>query len=363
MARLQSLSLAAGVVAVAAGVAAWQGLLMPKVTGALNVAGNVTAADTSKAPAPAPVTAAGDWVAAGPGRVEPITGEIRVGSPVAGQIGSILVFPRDKVFKGALLAIIEDSEQQARVKAAEAEVAFRESERDVALSAGVANERRSAEDNLAKAEKDMRRDQAALDQLAATHAQAQAIDTAQTALAASRTKFLEMRRALEVVLSSPNAPRPTRTESAVVVARAELGVAHAALDKTRVRAPRDGVILQSLKTEGDMASATLEDVLFTMGDISRLRVRVEVDENDIGNIAAGQGVIVRSDAFTHWDISGVVAHIGVNARARVLGAQRAIVTPKDNAIDVIVELDTSTPLVPGMRVDAFFKPTHVATDK
>jgi HlyD family secretion protein len=353
MARLQTLSLAAGVVAVVAGVAAWQGLLMPKVTGALNVAGNVTAADTSKAPAPAPVTAAGDWVAAGPGRVEPITGEIRVGSPVAGQIGSILVFPRDKVFKGALLAIIEDSEQQARVKAAEAEVAFRESERDVALSAGVANERRSAEDNLAKAEKDMRRDQAALDQLAATHAQAQAIDTAQTALAASRTKFLEMRRALEVVLSSPNAPRPTRTESAVVVARAELGV----------RAPRDGVILQSLKTEGDMASATLEDVLFTMGDISRLRVRVEVDENDIGNIAAGQGVIVRSDAFTHWDISGVVAHIGVNARARVLAAQRAIVTPKDNAIDVIVELDTSTPLVPGMRVDAFFKPTHVATDK
>ncbi len=304
-----------------------------------------------------------DWVAAGPGRVEPISGEIRVGTPVAGQIQSILVWPRDKVSKGALLAIIEDSEQQARVKAADADVAFRESERDIALSAGVPNERRSAEDAAAKGERDMRRDQAALDELQLSHASGQTIDGAQTALAASRSKYIELRRALDVLLVSSNVTRPSRTESAVTVARAELGVAFAALDKTRVRAPRDGVILQSLKTEGDMASATLEDVLFTMGDISRLRVRAEIDENDITNISAGQRVVVRSDAFANWDIAGVVAHIGVNARARTLAAQRAIVTPKDNAIDVIVELDAATPLVPGMRVDVFFKPTHIATDK
>ena len=354
MTRLQTLWAVLIVASVTAAAVAWRGVAT------FEVASSAEALKSNARPANSPSM---DWVAAGPGRVEPISGEIRVGTPVAGQIQSILVWPRDKVFKGALLAIIEDSEQQARVKAAEADVAFRESERDVALSAGVPNERRTAEDNVAKAERDMRRDQATLDQLALKHASGQEIDTGQTALAVSRSKHQELRRGLEVLLASATVQRPSRTESAVTVARAELGVAYAALDKTRVRAPRDGVILQSLKTEGDMASATLEDVLFTMGDIGRLRVRVEIDENDIANISAGQHVIVRSDAFANWDIAGAVTHIGVNARARTLAAQRAIVTPKDNAIDVIVELDASTPLVPGMRVDAFFKPTHVATDK
>ena len=354
MTRLQTLWAVLIVASVTATGVAWRGVSYFETA---------SSEEALKPGARAANSASTDWVAAGPGRVEPISGEIRVGTPVAGQIQSILVWPRDKVFKGALLAIIEDSEQQARVKAAEADVAFRESERDVALAAGVPNERRTAEDNVAKAERDMRRDQAAVDQLALKHASGQEIDTAQTALAASRAKHQELRRALEVLLASVAVQRPSRTESAVTVARAELGVAYAALDKTRVRAPRDGVILQSLKTEGDMASATLEDVLFTMGDIGRLRVRVEIDENDIANISAGQHVIVRSDAFANWDIAGAVTHIGVNARARTLAAQRAIVTPKDNAIDVIVELDASTPLVPGMRVDAFFKPTHVATDK
>ena len=139
--------------------------------------------DAARTPVPSPSPQASapahpDWVAAGPGRIEPISGEIRISAAAAGRLDAVYARSHDKVAKGTLLAIIDDSEQLARVKAAEADVSFREAERDAAISASVPNERRAAEDSLAAAGKDMRRAQVNLDQMAAENA----ADTAIAAL-------------------------------------------------------------------------------------------------------------------------------------------------------------------------------------
>lgn len=300
-----------------------------------------------------------DWVAAGPGRIEPVSGEIRIAASASGRIENLLVRPRDKVSKGALLAVIDDSEQRARVKAAEAEVSFREAERDTAISSSVPNERRSAEDGAAHAERELRRLQAAIDDLASAGASTEEIDAAQSRLEKSAIQMAESQRALDA-LTAGDGPRPSRTESALAVARAELGIAHAVLEKTRVRALRNGTILQVLKSPGDMASAADGDVLVTMGDIDQLRVRIEIDESDIGNISIGQRAVIRCDAFASKGFIGTVSLIAASARARTLNAQDASGTAKDNALEIIVDLEASAPLVPGMRVDAFFETTNLA---
>lgn len=318
------------------------------------------AADALKMGLPPQSSPPSGWVAAGPGRIEPISGEIRISAPTAGLIEDLVVRVRDKVAKGALLAVIDDSEQRARVRAAEAEVEFREAERETSASSALPNARRSAEDTVASAEREAWRAQETVDQLVVKHSRAGVIDAAQAAWVASEAHLNEARRALDVVLASADAARPSRTESALAVARAELGVAQAALEKTRVRAPREGSILHVGKSAGDMASAAPDDVLVAMGDITRLQCKVELDENDTSNIAVGQRVFLRSDAFPHLDFRGAVAVIGASARPRQLSAPMSQQTAKDNALEVTVELEASTPLIPGMRVDAFFESTNFA---
>lgn len=309
------------------------------------------------------VAAGSDWIAAGPGKVEPISGETSIAATSAGRIDKIVVRVRDKVAEGELLAIVDDSEQLARVQAAEAEVSFREAERDNAISSSLPNQRQSAEDSVANSQSEVWRSQLALDRLSATGVSVDALNIAKASLAHSRELLAESRNALSASEKSNDAPRPTRTESALAVARAERAIAYAVLEKTRIRAPRAGTVLNILKQPGDTASAASDDTVIAMGDIDRLRVRAEIDEVDIANVTLGQRVVVRSDAFPEKDFAGAVSFIAALARPRGLAAHQAVSTVKDNAIQVIVDLAAASPLVPGMRVDVFFEPTQSSNSK
>src|SRR6185312_10144315 len=68
---------------------------------------NAKADDTYKAE---DVTPKVDWVAAAPGRVEPKSGLIRVGSALLGRIAEVPVKQNDKVEKGELLIRLDDDE-------------------------------------------------------------------------------------------------------------------------------------------------------------------------------------------------------------------------------------------------------------
>jgi len=301
------------------------------------------------------------WVAAGPGRVEPISGEIKIPAASAGRLDAIVVKVRDDVVKGTLLAILDDSEPLARVRASEAEVSFRESERDNSISSAQPNQRQAAEDSVSSAQSEVWRNQIALDQLATAAAPAHAMQVAAAALSESRALLAECQRTLDTVNKSPELPRPTRTEAALATARAERAIAYAVLEKTRIRAPRDGTILALHKLQGETVSGMADDVVVTMGDVRRLRVRIEADADDVANIAIGQRVVVRSDAFPQLEFAGTVSFIAANVRPRTLTARHAIPTAKDNALEVLVELDAAEPLLSGMRVDAFFTPTSVSS--
>src|SRR5262245_57562971 len=65
------------------------------------------------------------WQAVAPGRVEPVSGTIKIAAPVMGAIAQVLVKVNDKVFAGEPLIRLVDTEARARLAAAEAQVAFR----------------------------------------------------------------------------------------------------------------------------------------------------------------------------------------------------------------------------------------------
>ena len=93
----------------------------------------------------------------------------------------------------------------------------------------------------------------------------------------NQEKLNQQRARLQKLKSAPYAPLPSRTEAALAVARAQWSIAQEALEKTRIRAPIAGTVLQVQAKTGEIASPSV-------GDRSRLRVRAEVDERDIGKV-------------------------------------------------------------------------------
>jgi HlyD family secretion protein len=106
------------------------------------------------------------WQAVAPGRVEPASGEVKLGSLAMGAIGEVLVKANDKVFAGEPLIRLTDAEAQARLASAEMQVALRRRARNDEAASNRAAARRRAEDGVADAERAIVEARAALDKAA-----------------------------------------------------------------------------------------------------------------------------------------------------------------------------------------------------
>ena len=92
------------------------------------------------------------WEATAPGRIEPVSEEIRLSTLVPGRIARVLVAPNDKVFAGELLIRFDDEEALVRLAEAQAQVTMRQRVRDDE-SKKVASDRRRAGDAVVEAER------------------------------------------------------------------------------------------------------------------------------------------------------------------------------------------------------------------
>src|SRR5262245_1443685 len=301
-----------------------------------------------------------EWAASAPGRVEPSGGEVRIGAQVPGRIAEVLVAANDKVAAGDLLVRLDDDDLVPRVHAATAEVAVRKRERDSAEAIGKpAQDRRSAEDTLANAERQLAlarddQDRVTKQRRAGSGTEAD-VDKARDATEKARERLLQARDGLRKALAAEGLPPPTRPEAALTAARADLSLAEAALEKTRIRAATAGTVLQVNAKAGETIAPSPEIALLVMGNLSSLRVRAELEERDLGKVRIGQAAVVRSDAFPGKDFEGKVTFLAQSLGPSRLG-QRGPRKPVDvDVLEVLIELAGSPPLLPGMRVDVFVR--------
>jgi HlyD family secretion protein len=305
--------------------------------------------------------AAKKWEATAPGRVEPTSGEIRLSPLAPGRIARVLVASNDKVFAGELLVRFDDEEARARLVEAQAQVLMRQRAREDETKKGPADRRRAG-DAVAEGERLLADAQARLDQAVETAREAGrqptedgVVTAARSALATARDELRKRREALfaaEQTAGLPNFP-----ESEVDIARANLSLARVALERTRVRAPIDGQVLQVNARLGEAAPALQQQPLVVIGDVSSLRVRAELAERDSGKIRIGQAVIVRATSFKDRAFTGKVAHI-----VQFVGPSRLNAPPSRgklndvNVVEVMVYLTDPGPLLVGMEVDVYFEP-------
>jgi HlyD family secretion protein len=298
------------------------------------------------------------WQAVAPGRVEPWSGEIRIAAPVVGRIGEVLVGVNDKVFIGEPLIRLEDGEARARIATADAQIALRKRARNDQSTSSRAAERRRAEDWVADAERGLFDAQATVDQVAGAKRSARASDAdlaaARAAMSREQERLRQRRSELRILEDDKNTPLPTQNEGALNVARAELLLAQAGMEKLTIRAPVAGTVLQVNAKSGELATPSAAQPLLLIGDISALRVRAELDERDFGEIKVGQPVQVRAPAFRGREFTGKVSSVAPIVDAGRISARDQRGLSDVRVVEVLVDLAEGGPLAVGMKVDVFF---------
>ena len=301
------------------------------------------------------------WVAAAPGRVEPTGGEVRITAGVLGRVSEVLVAVNDRVEDGEVMIRLDDDEARARLASAEAEAGARRRERDSQPATSGRDEVRRAEDAVfatARAVTAARfdLDAALMAKRKGTAPNAeQSLTEARKRLGDVQDRLQREQAGLSAAQAKAGLPGPSRLDSALTSARADVDVAESLLDKTRVRSSIAATVLQLSAKAGELVAPSPEQPLVVLGDMSVMRVKAEVDERDVAKVKLGQKAFVRSDSYSGRDFEGRVSALAPSLAASRIGS-RGPRRPNDvEVLEVTIDLVGSVPLLPGMRVDAFFR--------
>ncbi len=296
-------------------------------------------------------------VIAAAGRVEPVSEEIRVSAEVSGKLQTVLVEEGDRVAQGQVVAQLENTDYRARVASAEAMLRENEAALRRTVNGARAEERREALATLkaaeavlenARIEAERRRQLAVQGVISREEA-----DRYEREFRVARARHDEAQQRYALVEADAREEDRSRAEAEVALARARLQEARALLEKTLVRSPVSGVVLRKHHKAGESVSTQFDSPIVTVADDSKLRVRMDVDETDVGKIRLGQQAYVTADAFQGRKFRGRVIRIG-----RVLGKKNIRTDEPTERIDTkiletLVELDDGRELPLGLRVDAF----------
>ena len=108
--------------------------------------------------------------------------------------------------------------------------------------------------------------------------------------------------------------------------KANLLSAQDQLSKTRLTAPKYGIVISITKEEGEMAVGGMFNpgVLMTVADLSRMEVEVDVNENDVVNIEIGDTTEIEIDAYPDTTFYGLVSEIAHSALSLNMGSQQQV---------------------------------------
>lgn len=258
------------------------------------------ASQTAAAPAQARprVTAEGRLVAY-PGA------QVTVGSDFAGTIERLSVQERDHVKRGDLIAVVRADDTRAALREARARVG--EAEADIRL---FELERSRA--------RELWRDQVG-----------------------TRAAWDKSERDLD-------AARARRESAAADVRRLE-----AVVEKSEIRAPIDGVVIERVVHPGETIAAGAP--LLTIADLSRTRVEAEVDEFDGARVKVGGTAAVTAEGYDGQGWRGTVEEIPDSVTNRRLKPQDTSKPVDTRVLLVKVALAGPTPLKLGQRVELSFE--------
>lgn len=231
--------------------------------------------------------------------------EATVSAQITGTLTQVLIEEGERVEKGQVIALLDDTAQKAMLAQAQAGVRAARAQL-VQFQA-----------QLAQSQRDMKR----AEELVGRHlVSQQAVEVARTQVATQLAQVDAQRKQVEV-------------------AQAGVDGAQVQLDYCTVRAPFSGVIIAKAAQVGEIVSPLSAGGGFTrtgvgtIVDMDSLEIEVDVNEAYINRVVAGQPIEAVLDAYPDWKIPGhVIAIIPTADRGKATVKVRVAFDQKDARI-------------------------------
>ena len=200
------------------------------------------------------------------GTLQPVN-QVEVGSEVSGTIKDVLVDFNDRVKEGQVLASIDTSQLEAKVNQAQAALEL--------ARAGVG--------------------QAEATRVETSRILARSVELAKTGMCSEQDCDAAQASYDRAVADLAGA------KAEVVQAQASLDAELTTLAKATIHSPINGIVLDRDVEPGQTVAASFQTpVLFTLAEnLTQMELHVDVDEADVGQIAAGQSAEFTVDAYAN----------------------------------------------------------------
>src|SRR5262249_11397118 len=109
------------------------------------------------------------------------------------------------------------------------------------------------------------------------------------------------------------------------------------------------------RNAGESVTDTAETVIVTIGDLSRLRVRAEVDESEIADLAVNSKAYVTAPAYGPKKFAGQLTRIGSAVRKKQVLSDEPSERVDRKVLEAFVDLESGTRLPSGLRVDVYIE--------
>lgn len=247
------------------------------------------------------------------GTLQPTT-QVAIGSELSGTVTRVSVDVNDRVKKGQVLVELDDARLRDQVTGSRAALAAAEAA--LAQARATATE---ARDTLAR--------------LRDVHQRSGGQVPSGAEMAAAEAAFA--RGEANVASAQAN----------VAQARATLSSNETNLGKSAIRSPIDGVVLSRAVEPGNAVAASLQAVtLFTLAeDLTKMKLQVNVDEADVGQVRNGQPATFTVSAYPTRRYPARIVRVGYGS------------TTKDNVVTYLTDLSVNNDdltLRPGMTATA-----------
>lgn len=297
----------------------------------------------------------GRLIAAGLGVVEPVAGAIDLSAMIPGVIEVISKQEGDRITKGEILAQLVNDDIKAIVAQSEANVGVEAARLALLENGSLPEEIAQAEAKVAEAESGVAMLEAQLERHAPLSREGAisvaTLDETQRSLTASRQQFTTARNQLEIVRLGARPEKIEEARASLKFAQEKLAEARATLNKTFVRAPSDGIVLRRYLEPGEAVSNQTVSPILQVADTSRMVVRTQIDENDIGGLAVGQKASISAPYLQGGSLSGTVVRISPTLGAKTVTAETPNEKRDTRVLDVIVALDPGVGVPVNLRVD------------
>ncbi|HET6370909.1 MAG TPA: efflux RND transporter periplasmic adaptor subunit [Nitrospiria bacterium] len=133
------------------------------------------------------------------------------------------------------------------------------------------------------------------------------------------------------------------------LARAQLERAQALMNDMHIASPIRGKVIDRYREAGESVKAGVP--ILTVADLSSIRVKAEIDEDDVGGLALKQIAVITSDAYPGRSFSGKVIEIGDQVGKRTIKLEDPSKISDTKILEAKIEIPQDTPFKLGMTVD------------